>query len=88
MKVFPIFATGINDTSSTCGKFAAGVDDTSDFMKKIEMILMILLLAWGKMIHKKTRRKKSRDTVPLGAGHVTKYASQLLVRCTRRTSQT
>ncbi len=28
MKVFPLFATGINDTSGIGGKFAAGVIDT------------------------------------------------------------
>jgi hypothetical protein len=29
------------------------------------MTLMLLSEAWGKMIHKKTRSKKSHDTVPL-----------------------
>ncbi len=37
-----------------------------EFLKKFEMTLMLLLEAWGKMIHeKKTRSKKSRDIVPL-----------------------
>jgi hypothetical protein len=36
-----------------------------DFWKKFEMVLMGYSGAGGKLIHKKTRSKKSRDTVPL-----------------------
>jgi hypothetical protein len=36
------------------------------FSKKFEMTLMLLSEAWGKMIHEKTRSKKSCDIVPLG----------------------
>ncbi len=36
-----------------------------DFWKKFEMVLMEYSGAGGKLIHKKTRSKKSRDTVPL-----------------------
>jgi hypothetical protein len=36
-----------------------------DFWKKFEMILMGYSRAGGKLIHKKNRSKKSRDTVPL-----------------------
>ncbi len=36
-----------------------------DFWKKFEMVLMGYSRAGGKLIHKKTRIKKSRDTVPL-----------------------
>ncbi len=41
-----------------------------EFSKKFEMVLMGYSGAGGKLIHKKTRSKKSRDTVPLkGLGH-------------------
>ncbi len=36
-----------------------------DFWKKFETVLMGYSGAGGKLIHKKTRSKKSRDTVPL-----------------------
>ncbi len=36
-----------------------------DFWEKFEMVLMGYSEAGGKLIHKKTRIKKSRDTVPL-----------------------
>ncbi len=58
----------------TGGKFATGVVDTGGtltceylraFSKKFEMILMLLSGAWGKMIHEKNLKQKSRDTVPL-----------------------
>ncbi len=35
-----------------------------DFWKKFEMVLMGYSGAGGKLIHKKNRSKKSRDTVP------------------------
>jgi hypothetical protein len=36
-----------------------------EFSKKFEMILMLLSGAWGKVIHEKDLKQKSRDTVPL-----------------------
>ncbi len=36
-----------------------------EFSKKFETVLMGYSGAGGKLIHKKTRSKKSRDTVPL-----------------------
>jgi hypothetical protein len=33
--------------------------------EKIEIILMLLSGAWGKLIHEKNQKQKSRDTVPL-----------------------
>ncbi len=33
--------------------------------EKIETALMVYSGAWGKLIHEKTRSRKSRDTVPL-----------------------
>ncbi len=66
------FAAGVVDTA---GKFATGVVDTGgapwlanisvNFLKKFEMILMLLSGAWGKVIHEKNINLKSRDTVPL-----------------------
>jgi hypothetical protein len=66
------FAAGVVDTG---GKFATGVVDTGDasllanisanFRKKFETVLMGYSGAGGKLIHEKTRSKKSRDTVPL-----------------------
>jgi hypothetical protein len=57
-----LFATGVADTGD---KFAAGVVDTGGNLKKFERALMVYSGAWGKLIHEKTRSKKSRDTVPL-----------------------
>jgi hypothetical protein len=64
------FSASVIDTG---GKFAIGVVDTirkiltckdiSKFSKIFEMTQMFLE-AWGKMIHKDTWSKKSRDTVP------------------------
>ncbi len=64
------FAAGVVDTG---GKLAAGVVDTGGNLppvsltplKKFETVLMGYSGAGGKLIHKKTRIKKSRDTVPL-----------------------
>jgi hypothetical protein len=50
--LFPLFATGINSTSSTGGKFTAGAVDNG---RKITLVLFSG--AWGKMIHEKTRAK-------------------------------
>ncbi len=36
-----------------------------EFSKKFEMILKLLPGAWGKVIHEKNLKQKSRDTVPL-----------------------
>jgi hypothetical protein len=57
------------------GKFATSVVYTSGapwlvnistiFWKKFEMTPMLFSGAWEKMIHEKTKSKKSRDTVPL-----------------------
>jgi hypothetical protein len=52
--VFPLFATGINDTSGIDGKFAVGVIDTGGapfkYLRKVsknfEMTLMRLSEAW------------------------------------------
>ncbi len=65
------FAAGVIDTG---GKFPAGVVDTGGnltceylrkFSKEFETVLMGYSGAGGKLIHKKTRSKKSRDTIPL-----------------------
>jgi hypothetical protein len=64
-KLVAKFAAGVVDTG---GKFAAGVVDTGglrEFSKKFQTVLMGYSGAGGKLIHKKTRSKKSRDTVPL-----------------------
>ncbi len=37
---------------------------SAKFSKKIEMSLMLYLGAWGKMIHEKNLKQKSRDNVP------------------------
>jgi hypothetical protein len=78
--LFPLFATGINSTSGTGGKFATSVVDTggklatgeprlaniSANLKKNRSDPNVISGAWGKMIHeKKTFSKKSPDTVPL-----------------------
>ncbi len=63
-------ATGINDTG---GKIATGVNNACtliseylrEFSKKFETAVMVYSGAWGKLIHEKTRSRKSRDTVPL-----------------------
>ncbi len=39
-----------------------------EFSKKFETVLMGYSVAGGKLIHKKTRSKESRDTVPLNKG--------------------
>ncbi len=74
-KLVAKFSAGVFDTS---GKFAAGVgcrwyrwctltcEYLREFSKKFEMVLMGYSGAGGKLIHeKKTRSKKSRDTVLL-----------------------
>ncbi len=66
MKTFLIedffsFATGVSDTGGQ--PWAANISAT--FGKKFEKVLMGHSGAGGKLIHKKTRSKKSRDTVPL-----------------------
>jgi hypothetical protein len=75
------FAAGVVDTGGnffagvvdTGGKFATGsywwctlnCKYLREFSKKIEMVLMEYSGAGGKLIHEKTRSKKSHDTVPL-----------------------
>jgi hypothetical protein len=70
-KLVAKFAAGVADTG---GKFATGVVDTggaplltniSATFEKIRNGLNGILWGWGKLIHEKTRSKKSRDTVPL-----------------------
>jgi hypothetical protein len=34
-------------------------------IEKFETVLMVYSGAWGKLIHEKTRSRKSRDTIPL-----------------------
>jgi hypothetical protein len=64
--LFPVFPTGMVDTS---GKFATSSNETNDIgqwiSKIFEMTLMQLSEAWGKMIHKRNKKQKSRDAVPL-----------------------
>ncbi len=36
-----------------------------EFSKKFEKAVLVYSDAWGKLIHEKTRSRKSRDTVPL-----------------------
>jgi hypothetical protein len=72
------FTAGVVDTGGNLPQVSlpevanlpAGIVDTdgksaTNFRQKVEMILMLLLGALGKMIHEKTCSKKSRDTVPL-----------------------
>ena len=69
------FATGINNTSETGGKFATGVVDTggapwlanisANFRKNSKRSKWNTLGLGGNWLIKKTRSKKSRDTVPL-----------------------
>jgi hypothetical protein len=76
--LFPLFAVGVLDTG---GKFAACVVDTGDNftasvvdtsgepwlanLEKFKMTLVLFSGAWGKMIHEKNLKQKSRNTVPL-----------------------
>jgi hypothetical protein len=53
------YAAGVVDTG---GKFTA---NAANFRKKFGTVLMGYSGAGGKLIHKKNRSKKSRDTVPL-----------------------
>ncbi len=60
------FATGAVDTGGADGVVDTGAKfATGEFSKKFETVLMEYSGAGGKLIHKKTRSKKSRDTVPL-----------------------
>ncbi len=61
------FAAGVVDTG---GKFATGgapllANISGNFRKKFETVQMVYSGAGGKLIHEKTRSKKSLDTVPL-----------------------
>ncbi len=60
----------INDTSGIGGKFAAGVVDTGlqispQMFEKIQVILLLFQRLGGRWFTKKSRIKKSRDTIPL-----------------------
>jgi hypothetical protein len=44
-------------------KFAAGVVGGAP-LEKFEMPLMLFSAAWGKVIHEKNLKQKSRDTMP------------------------
>jgi hypothetical protein len=69
------FATGINNTSKTGGKFATGAIDTGGqpsvanisvkFSKKFETALMVYSGAWGKLIHEKNPEAKNLVTLSL-----------------------
>ncbi len=63
VKLVAKFAAGVVDTGC---KFAAGVVDTGGNLPPVSCrVLMGYSGAGGKLIHEKTRSKKSRDTVPL-----------------------
>jgi hypothetical protein len=47
----------------------ANLEPLRKFSKKFETALMLYSGAWGKLIHKKTRSRKSCDTVPLNTFH-------------------
>jgi hypothetical protein len=65
-----IFATGINNTRETGGKFAAGVVDTGyrwqtltceylrEFSKKFKTVLIGYSGVGGKLIHEKNQKQK------------------------------
>jgi hypothetical protein len=72
--LFPLFATGINNTSETGGKFATGVVDTggtpllaniSANFRKIRTVLMGYSGAGGKLIHEKKPEAKNLVTLSL-----------------------
>ncbi len=44
MKGFPLFATGINDTSGIGGKFATGVVDTGDDLPPVSNLPLVSLI--------------------------------------------
>jgi hypothetical protein len=74
---FP-FATGVNNT---------GVNNTlsckylREFSKKFETALTVYSGAWRKLIHEKTRSRKSRDIVPLRKDSFTcLFAAQINVK--------
>jgi hypothetical protein len=52
--VFPLFATGVNDT----GGAPRPCEYLCEFSEKFEMILMLLSGAWGKVIHEKNLKQK------------------------------
>jgi hypothetical protein len=78
----PLFATGVNDTG---GKFAYGVVDTGGALtpvvhldlrisprifEKIRNDPNVIFRGLGKVIHEKTRSKKSCDTGPLNVNAI------------------
>ncbi len=60
--MFPLFATGVVDAG---GVKHLDLQISPRIFEKIRNALMLFSGAWGKMIHEKTRSKKSLDTVPL-----------------------
>jgi hypothetical protein len=56
LQLFP-FATGVNNTF--------GSPWSCEYLSEFETPLMGYSGAWGKLIHEKTRSRKSRGTVPL-----------------------
>ncbi len=76
------FAAGVVDTGSNFPPVAnlppvlltpvvhLACEYLPEFSKKFEMILMLLSGAWGKVIHGKNLKQKSRDTVPLSCNDV------------------
>ncbi len=59
----PVSATPVANTATRWSTLSC--EYLRNFWKKFEMVLMEYSGAGGKLIHKKTRSKKSRDTVPL-----------------------
>ncbi len=55
----------------------------SEFSKKFEMAVMVYSDAWGKLIHEKTRSRKSRDTVPLNDNKYAWSATPLFMICSK-----
>jgi hypothetical protein len=83
--LLPLFATGVVYNGS---KFATGVVDTGgnlaceyllEFLQKFETVLLEYSEAGGKLIHEKTERKKSCDTVPLNSSNLNAIISTLII---------
>ncbi len=74
--LLPVWLTPVSNITSGIGnKFAAGVvynggapwlvNISANFRKKFKMTLMLLSVAWGKIIHKKNPRAKNLVTLSL-----------------------
>ncbi len=80
--------TGINNTSETGDKIChqchlhqwctLTCEYLREFLKKFEMILMLLSGAWGKVIHEKNLKQKSRDNVPLKVHKIEIFLASIL----------